>query len=118
MPRSMEAAHCFAEGVERLVQIAPGPGRHPEEPSPCTAREVVIRSGERHGRARVLDRGVDVAARLGCGGAVHGDRGWDVTQLVAWVCLLRQGGLGGSQPPVDTVEVPRDQPGPRLGGCE
>ena len=117
---SVEAGDRVAERVHRGAEVAGGPCRQADEPGGGTAREVVLRPGQRECPACVRDRAVDVAPGLGDGGTVdrgHGREGAELALPVPGRLGQRarrrdrrwrrrvEARLGGVEPRLHPVEV-------------
>ena len=77
----VQAGDRLGERVHRGAEVAGGPGRQADEAGGGTAREVVLRPGQRECPAGVRDRAVDVAPGLGDRGAVDRDHGREGSDL-------------------------------------
>ncbi len=128
----VQAGDRLAERFHRGAEVAGGPCRQADEAGGGTAREVVLRSGERECPACVRDRAVDVASGLGDRGAVdrgHGREGADLVLPVPG-CLGQRArrrdrrwrrrietGLCGVEPRLHPVDVALGEPAPpHVGG--
>ncbi len=126
-PGCVQAADRLGERVDGGAEVAGSPCRQAEEASGGTAREVVLRPGQRECPAGVRHGAVDVAAGLGDRGAVdldHGRQGADLDLAIPGRVGQRarrgdgrwrhrvETGLGDVEPRLDSVEVALGEPAP------